>query len=242
MLKKYAVCPAIFLMFLPISPRDSPPSFINPHTVLLGETRPLTGGPHKAPFTDEEAKSRKVKVIALIDKDLLEIYPGITEEVTEIINFVSKIFKKEFNVVFEIKKIEPWQFPSGKNEVDINEALIDIAIIASNQSRSDDEIFLGFSPKFLFLKICDEIEEKQVCRKEEKTGYAYVPGNTAVITLDLNPKYVALHEIAHLFGAEHTNENSIMNEEVKISIEFDEKNKIIIKKNRIIPFSKIYDP
>lgn len=221
MLKKFFVFSAIFLIFIFASSRD---------------------GPHKASFANEETKPRKVKVIALIDKDLLETNPGVTKEVSDTINFVSEIFKKEFNVVFEVTRFEPWSFPSAKTEVNINEALSDVAIIANNQSQSDDEIFIGFSLKFLFLRTCDQIDGKTVCSKEKKDGYAYILGNAAVIGLDYNSKYIALHEIGHLFGATHTDEKSIMNKEIDTSIEFDEKNKEIIKKNKEISFPKIYAP
>lgn len=183
-----------------------------------------------------------MKVIALIDKDIWGINPNAAEEVIDAISFVSGIFEKEFNVAFEITRFEPWGFPSGKTEVNLQEALSDVAIIANNQSKSDNEIFLGFSLKFLFLRVCDKVGEEIVCVKEEKNGYAYVFGNAAVIRLNYDSKYVALHEIGHLFGATHTDENSVMNKQINTSTEFDEKNKEIIKKNWEIYFSKIYAP
>ena len=221
MLKKSAFFSTLFLIIFLIFPR---------------------AGPKNQTLADVHQEPRNVKVTALIDKDLLEINPGVTKEVSEIMGFVSEIFMKEFNVMFEITRFEPWQFPSAKTEVNLHEALSDVAVIASNKSQSQDEIFLGFSLKNFFLLECSLIEDKTVCSKKEKSGFAYILRNAAVIRLDFNSKYVALHEIGHIFGATHTEEKSIMNKEVNTSTEFDEKNKAIIKKNRELSFPKIYAP
>lgn len=221
MLKRYAVFLSFILIFFPISSRD---------------------GPNRLSFADETIEPRKVKVIALIDKDVFMLNPNAAQEIIDVMDFVSVVFKKEFNIIFEVTRFEPWEFPSAKKEINLHEALNDIVLIANSQPKSDDEIFLGFSLKFLFLRVCDQVDGKTECFKEEKTGLAYLLGNAAVIRLDFNAKYTALHEIGHLFGATHTEENSIMNKQVNPSTEFDKKNKEIIKKNRELSFPNIYVP
>jgi len=48
-----------------------------------------------------------------------------------------------------------------------------------------------------------------------------------------------VHEIGHIFGAEHVNDrNSLMHEEFGFRTEFDAKNRAIIQKNRACPFAK----
>lgn len=239
--KVCAVLLSFILTFFLISPRDGPPSFIDSYNISWTRLAFL-GGPNKLSFADGKIEPRKVKVVALIDKDVFVSNPNAAQEIIDAMDFVSAVFKKEFNVVFEVTRFEPWEFPSTKTEVSLQEALNDVALIANGQPKLDDEIFLGFSSKFLFLLVCDSVGDKTVCIKEEKTGYAYVFGNAAVIKFNDRSKYIALHEAGHLFGATHTEENSVMNKQIKNSTEFDEKNKEIIMKNRELFFPRIYVP
>jgi hypothetical protein len=57
---------------------------------------------------------------------------------------------------------------------------------------------------------------------------------------DLDYDTVALiHELAHIFGAEHVNDiNSIMHEQFDHRLAFDMKNRSVILKNRNCPFAK----
>ena len=57
---------------------------------------------------------------------------------------------------------------------------------------------------------------------------------------DLDYDTVALiHELAHIFGAEHVNDiNSIMHEQFDHRLAFDMKNRSVILKNRNCPFTK----
>ena len=92
------------------------------------------------------------------------------------------------------------------------------------------------------VKTSDKPIDVNDCKNGERTGpfagYAYIPGEAAVITIFPDQgEGVFLHEMGHIFGAEHTDEDSIMNDN-KIGKSFDAQNRSIILRNRNRTFEK----
>lgn len=186
---------------------------------------------------------REVSVIILVDQDFQENATAVEVEtdIKKIVAAASKVYEKEFGIAFTIKEIRDWNLPAGKEEVNADNAIFDAASVANGETA---DIAIGMVRKPLFkcrLTQKRETQEASGCgRGEEKNfvaGYAYVLGNAAVISLKENGD-VFIHEIGHIFGAGHTEKDSIMNDR-EIGKEFDVESHAIILKNRNHVFEKL---
>ncbi len=186
---------------------------------------------------------RPVKITVLVDRDPWEQdEESVKQEIEEIIHFIGKIFEKEFGLTFALDSIKPWNFPSENGEVNTD-------IATSNIQQTIDyeksNILLGFTNKKLYNCInlnqeemllqlsllLNGMRDKIRCVTEKRhyaNGIAETPGKVALTEFN---KFIALHEVAHLFGAEHFyDDESIMNPVVGENKTFDVANKEIIKK------------
>jgi len=193
------------------------------------------------PTDNEKLPLRIVTIGALVDKDYLNKAgeKGAEKEINEIIDFASKIFEQEFAIKFKLTEIRPWNFPVGKEEIDGYAAIDDVKIISDGLSS---DITIAFSQKNIFicakknnlnllLPKCPDGKTKTII-----SGIAWSHlSDTATVRLYDKAKYVALHEISHLFGAidiDIETPHSIMFWQITSTTKFDEENKQTIMKNR----------
>jgi len=191
-------------------------------------------------FTENEI--RTITITAAVDRELLQTLGSekIKKQLKNDIAFVSSVFKEEFRISFLLEKIEPWDYPCNRREINGGEAFADLENI---RKKSASDILLGFSDKETFL--CTEIDDKQEPSKDcpenmykkPVRGMGHFLGNSAFLILNYRTQYTALHEICHIFGAEHVSDpHSIMFVYTLDTKKIDEKNKSIIKNNRMRKF------
>lgn len=191
----------------------------------------------------DQPRLRPAKITVLIDRDLWgKEQEGKKQEAQEIINFVTERFEKEFGLTFTLDDIRPWDFPNKNGEINNVAATYGIIKQAANYKTSD--VILGLTDKKLYE--CENQTQDEIliwlslifngwgdtlsCEIEKRyyaNGFAELPGKTALSEFKKN---IVLHEIGHLFGAEHfSNDESIMNPVVGENITFDPANKEIIR-------------
>ncbi|MFY9462015.1 MAG: M12 family metallo-peptidase [Candidatus Sungiibacteriota bacterium] len=213
-----------------------------------------SGGSLNPGVATNEYAPRKVSLTILIDRELLE-KPGaasaqakieaaqVEAYIRKIVAHGSEVYGREFGITFVIEAMKPWDFPVGQAEINGGNALDDAVSIADEEST---DVTIGVVKKPLFICRAAKESDKPIgansCKNGERAGpfagYAYIPGEAAVIAIFPGQgEGVFIHEMGHIFGAEHTNEDSIMNDN-KISKSFDAKNRDIILRNRNRTFEK----
>ncbi len=195
---------------------------------------------------------RTVSIVILVDRELLAGSAGediqakieaaeVNIRIRKIVADASRVYKKEFGIVFVIEAIRPWDFPVGRAEINADNAIHEVATIADTESA---DVTIGIIKKRMFkcnpVKKGEETVTGRGCDKGERknglAGYAFILGNAAIIVFDEDAG-VFTHEMGHIFGAEHTSGDSIMNDG-KIGPSFDASNRNIILRNRNRTFEK----
>lgn len=196
----------------------------------------------------EEPMVRPMRIIALADRDPWQRDETTARQsITKITNFVSEIFQKEFGLAFILAAIEPWSLSTDENkEIDLDVNLAHLKH-AANTAHQEFDIVLGFSDKQQFRCVNHDDEtvilKQTPCPLENKKyyyGLAQSPGKVALLRFS---KFAALHEVGHLFGADHTSDNtSIMGKIIYDNTTFDDTNKEIIRQTIKEKFSTRHAP
>lgn len=208
------------------------------------------------PPAGADPASRKVSIVFLVDGELVAAADTqsvrakieaeqVKAKIRKIVADGSKVYEKEFGISFVVEGMESWDFPAGQTEVNADKTLRAAALIADSEAA---DITIAITKKPFFrcypAEKGEEVIEVSGCDKGEKkkviAGYAYRSGNAALIALDKGDG-VFIHEMGHIFGAEHTSEDSIMNDK-KIGKSFDARNRNIILRNRTRSFDKMRLP
>lgn len=185
---------------------------------------------------------RVVSISVLVDRDSIIKAPGeSTASVIGAIKDSSKFFKKEFGIVFQIIRVDFWKFSAFKTEFDRKIAMDNL----KNESNSNgSDLTLAFTTKEVFDPIEEISDGIVVTGKQQFDGFADRLSGTAIIRLffsfegNKRTKQITLHELGHLFGAEHSwDVKSVMNQRGG-SERFDEISAKTIKENRQKRFSK----
>ena len=192
------------------------------------------------------APERVVRVKALADPPFRSRNPGWAQEARGLIEAASDYYEEEFGIRLITESVAPWpedervpstptllarlqkQFPVASADGGYD---IVIAFTAENISR----ILTAGRPRVDRIGNCSQGLARYIVLPTKKL-FRY----TGLITTDLDPDVLTLvHEIGHVFGAEHVEDvNSIMNENFDYRSQFDAKNRSIIQNNRSCPFAK----
>jgi hypothetical protein len=191
------------------------------------------------------APPRIVRVKALADQPFRTRNSGWDREARGLIEAASDYYEEEFGIKLLTVGVSGWpedervpstptllarlqkQFPVASADGSYD---IVIAFTGENVSR----ILAAGRPRVDRIGNCSQGLARYIILPTRK------PFRYTGQTSDLDPDVIALvHEIAHVFGAEHVADiNSIMNENFDYRSQFDAKNRSIIQDNRACPFAK----
>ncbi|MGH9197501.1 MAG: M12 family metallo-peptidase [Acidimicrobiia bacterium] len=186
---------------------------------------------------------RNVRVKVLADSKLVERDPRWRQGVGGLIEAASDYFEREFGIRFVTQKIDSWlpQVRSPSTESLLSLLKNDSALTDRDGSY---DLVIGLTGDRVNVYSgrarVDRIGNCQQGLGNYLVSYLSAPfryqGRYAEPTLDV---VTLLHELGHIFGAEHVQDTtSIMHENFDYRSEFDKKNREIILKNKFCPFGK----
>src|SRR5512139_592042 len=177
------------------------------------------------------APERVVRVKALVDPPFRTRNPSWAQEARGLIEAASDYYEEEFGIRLVTQSVAPWpedervpstpallarlqkQFPVASADGSYD---IVIAFTGENVSR----ILTTGRPRVDRIGNCSQGLARYIVLPTQKT-FRY----TGLTTTDIDPDVLTLvHEIGHVFGAEHVEDvNSIMNENFDYRSQFDAK-------------------
>lgn len=184
--------------------------------------------------------ARTVGVRVLADSKLRAKDPRWRETAAGLVRATSDFYEREFDIKLVPVAVEPWEFeeesllvsallktlmqqyPPGGGRYDVTVGLTGqrVAFYAGGRGYA----LLGNCERGLGDYLVSTVTEP----------YRYT-GTDSEPTLDV---VALIHEFGHIFGAEHTDDTqSIMHVPFDYRADFDPKNRAIIKKNRLCPFT-----
>jgi Metallo-peptidase family M12 len=188
---------------------------------------------------------RTVRVKALADVSFRARNSQWPEEMRGLIEAASDYYEREFGIRFVTQNAEAWPAQERIRSTPELLARVEKDFPSQKKDASFDLIVVftaeGVSPYFTAGRA--RVDRIGNCRPglgnyviapvNESFHYAgpYVDPTLDVIAL--------IHELAHIFGAVHVDDRaSIMNEDLGYRIEFDDKNRSVIEKNKLCAFAK----
>ncbi len=195
-------------------------------------------------FLGTEEPHRIVRVKALADPAFRERNPDWDQEVRGLVEASSDYFEREFAIRLVTQSTAPWpvkdridstadllvrlknDFPRGKKDHGVD---LIIAFTAERVNR-----YVGGRARV------DRIGDCQKGLGNYVVTYVSSPYRYTGFESEPNIDIIALiHELGHIFGAEHTRDTrSLMHENFDYRAEFDMKNRSVILKNRSCPFAR----
>lgn len=188
---------------------------------------------------------REITVTVLLEHSLLE---NTQAQARRIIQDASEVFSKEFAISLAVVAVKSWDPPPPFHpELPLLEAAGALADAAHLAKQQPSDITVAFTKNVLLVltPLIDEQGEPTIFIARHALGYSNADKNTSVVALNEDALLRTIHELAHLFYADHTDEISVMNEinhrtdRVKT---FDEENRRIIAENRLRSFDKSLIP
>lgn len=196
-------------------------------------------------FFAPDSPRRVVRVKALADVSFRARNPNWPDEARGLIEAASDYYEREFSIRFITESTEPWPtqeripstvdllskveqaFPSQRKDGSYD---LIVAFTAEGVSR----YFIAGRSRVDRIGNCQQgLGNYVVTPVDEPFHYTVAHGEPELDVIAL------IHELAHIFGAEHVNDsNSIMHEYLGYRTEFDDKNRSVILKNRLCSFAK----
>jgi Metallo-peptidase family M12 len=187
---------------------------------------------------------RTVRVQALGDPALRERNPRWDEEVRGLIEASSDYFDNEFGVRFVVQSTAAW--PAQEKIASTAGLMVRLKKeFPFDGKREAYDLLIAFTGERVNIYNGGRGRVDRIGDCREGLGnyvvlYVSAPfrytGATTEPTIDV---IALIHELAHIFGAEHVQDSqSIMNENFDYRSTFDMKNRSVILKNRLCPFAK----
>jgi hypothetical protein len=188
---------------------------------------------------------RVVRVKALADVSFRMRNSSWAKEARGLIESASDYYEREFGIRFVTESVVAWPAQERiRSTVDLL-ARVEQDFPSQNRDGSYDLIVVftaeGISRYFVAGRPrVDRIGNCQRGLGNYVIAPVSKPFQYAGAHAEPEPDVIALiHELAHIFGAEHVDDRaSIMHEDLAYRTEFDDKNRSVIKKNRLCPFAK----
>ena len=195
-------------------------------------------------FLGADEPSRLVRVKALADPALRERNPEWEQEIRGLVEASSDYFEREFGIRFVTQSTAPWP---AKEKIASTAGLLARLKKEFPQNQKDHgyDVIIAFTAERVNRYVGGRARVDRIGNCKEGLGsyvVSYVSTPFRYTGADLEPPIdvVALvHELGHIFGAEHTQDTrSLMNENFDYRAEFDMKNRSVILRNRMCPFGK----
>jgi hypothetical protein len=186
-----------------------------------------------------------VRVKALADMSFRARNSRWPDEARGLIEAASDYYEREFGIRFVAQSVVPWpaqerirstvdllarveqDFPSQEKD-----GSYDLIVVFTAEGLS--QYFVAGRPRVDRIGNCQHGLGNYVVtpvNKPFRYAGAHAEPEPDVITI--------IHEIAHIFGAEHVEDRaSIMHEDLGYRTEFDDKNRSIIARNKLCPFAR----
>lgn len=187
---------------------------------------------------------RVVQVKALADPALRERNPRWDEEIRGLIEAASDYYENEFGIRFVTQSTTAWPATERISSTAgiLSRLKRDFPIAGKNENY---DLIVAFMAEKVNLYFGGRGRVDQIGNCQQGLGnyvVTYVStrfhytGVNSEPTIDL---VSLIHELGHVFGAEHTQDSSsIMNQDFDYRSQFDMKNRSVILKNRSCPFAK----
>ncbi len=188
---------------------------------------------------------RVVRVKALADPPFRTRNPGWDKEVRGLIESASDYYEDEFGIKLITQSVSPWpeneRVPSTptllarmQKEFPITSADGGYDLVIAFTGENISRILAAGRPRVDRIGNCSKGLARYIVLPTRKL-FRY-SGQTT----EFDPDVLTLvHEIGHVFGAEHVEDiDSIMNEYFDYRSQFDAKNRTIVQNNRSCPFAK----
>lgn len=195
-------------------------------------------------LTGTEAPSRIVRIKALADPSLRERNPAWVEEVRGLVESASDTFEREFGIRFITQSTASW--PEKERIASTAGLLVRLKEdFPVKNKREPYDLVIAFTAERVNVYAGGKARVDRIGNCEQGLGNYVVSAVSDKFRYsgpDADPELdvVALiHELGHIFGAEHTRETgSIMHENFEYRTEFDAKSRAVILKNKFCPFGK----
>jgi hypothetical protein len=186
-----------------------------------------------------------IRVKALADPSFRARNPRWEEELRGRVEAASDYFEREFAIRLVTQSTAPWPV---QERIRSTPALIARlkTDFPNNKKDSSYDLIIAFTAEGLSRYTVDgrpRVDRIGDCR-QGLGNYVVTSANkvfryTGVQGEPDNDTLTLVHELGHIFGAEHVQDaRSIMNEDFDYRAEFDMKNRSVIMKNRNCPFAK----
>ena len=192
-----------------------------------------------------DVPERIVRIKVLADLPFRNRNPRWEDEARGLIEAASDYYEREFDIRLLTRSVSPWpkveRIPSTpemltklQNEFPIQAKNEDYDLIVAFTAERVSRYFVTGRPRVDRIGNCAQGLSNYIIAP---TGAVFhYNGPNAEPTLEI---MMLVHEVGHVFGAEHVNDiSSIMHEDFGYRTEFDAKNRAVIQKNRTCAFAK----
>jgi hypothetical protein len=192
---------------------------------------------------ESEPPLQIIRVKALADPSFRARNPRWQDELRGRVEAASDYFAREFAIRFVTQSVAAWPV---QERIRSTPALIAKLKNDFPKNNPDYDLIIAFTAEELSRYTVDgrpRVDRIGDCR-DGLGNYVVTSANkifryTGVQNDPDNDTLTLVHELGHIFGAEHVQDaRSIMNEDFDYRAEFDMKNRSVILKNKNCPFAK----
>lgn len=185
-----------------------------------------------------------MRVKALADPKLREENPRWVEELRGLVEAASDYFEREFGIRLVTEKVSPWPERERIASTALLLARVKRQVPLTDENRTYD-LVIAFTGELVNIYSDGKARVDRIGSCREGLGnYLAISvsdrfryrGPNAEPSIDV---VALIHELGHIFGAEHSQDtSSIMHENFDYRTAFDKKSREVILKNKFCPFGK----